>query len=910
MRKFIAFMLTFMLALVFIGCGETGGETINPTKIKIEATVTEVTVDETISLKASFEPTNATEKKVTWESSDENIAKVSNGTVKGIAVGEVTITVTSNADSSVKDSITITVKEAAKVLPTAVKISGATEVIPGIEEALWLTFTPADTTEKGVTWSSSDEAIATVDEDGKVTGIAAGTVKISVVSTADPNVKAELEIEVLSAEDIVPVWKLDIYTDEILYITKTPKTLYISRSILADTSENASAKPTKTTLTWTSSDESIATVDSTGRVTGVAAGTVTISATTQDGTNLTATCEVTVVVAKAPTSYKVSSTVGEDGLKLGRGASVVVEVGEGEDASSEYVSSDENVATVDESGVITSVGVGEVTITATSLVDPSKSGSVTFTVNNQEVETKPQSVTINGEDTVYAGYSINLVATVAPINAVQSVTWSSSNEEVATVDQTGKVTALKPGTVRITATSTVDKGVSVKFKLEVEEEPPQEPFPNMGGYKIIIMNADSALTDNDPFLEGYSGADKAYKQRAWTEVETNYNCDIVVEAYPAVAPWGPQRIKWIQDNAASGTSQCDLAVISSNWIHEFATSSSAVDVSDYYKQYGLKQMEPSVKQAGTFQNKLYVASTGISPISTYIDLGLYYDLTWAQKLGVKDPAKMFLDGEWTYSGFSAWVKETQAKLGEGQYVFGGHPYYYYYGLTNAAGVKIADAVTVEVNIDSPASKAACDLIYELVQAGCCDEVASWAESDGGFIDRTTLMTTGYLWFVRNDSRWKKDMFGDDTKYGYVPFPYPDTVEKENTRIGVSGLSVMLYVAGRTYPAGVTTKDVYRAINDMFLNTIKYVQADGDFDAEVVKRTALQARIDNPDSIDCILYYDASKVFYDPAHAIYGSTSATHLRQPAIDVMYKGEDFTSTFGEVYDAFNTEFKKVYS
>ena len=238
MKKFIAFMLTFILALVFIGCGEQGSETINPTKIKIEATVTEVTVDETISLKASFEPTNATEKKVTWSSSDENIAKVSNGTVKGIAVGEVTITVTSNADSSVKDSITITVKEAAKVLPTAVKISGATKVIPGIEEAFWVTFTPSDTTEKAVTWSSSDESIATVDDEGNVTGIAPGKVKISVVSQADENVKAELEIEVLNDADIVKVWKLDIYTDKDLYITKTPQTLYISRSILADTSEN------------------------------------------------------------------------------------------------------------------------------------------------------------------------------------------------------------------------------------------------------------------------------------------------------------------------------------------------------------------------------------------------------------------------------------------------------------------------------------------------------------------------------------------------------------------------------------------------------------------------------------------------------------------------------------------------
>ena len=121
---------------------------------------------------------------------------------------------------------------------------------------------------------------------------------------------------------------------------------------------------------------------------------------------------------------------------------------------------------------------------------------------------------------------------------------------------------------------------------------------------------------------------------------------------------------------------------------------------------------------------------------------------------------------------------------------------------------------------------------------------------------------------------------------------------------------MLFVAGRNYPAGVTTKDVYRAVNEMFLNTIKLQQADPDFDADVLKRTALQVRLDNPASIDCVLYYDAAKVFFDPAHGIYSSTSATILKTPAINAMYKGEDFTAEFGKVYDSYNTEFKKVFA
>ena len=910
MKKFIAFMLMFMLALVFIGCGEETPDVVNPTKITLTAKATEINVDETIALTASFEPKEVTEKLIEWASSDPTIAQVSNGTVLGVAPGTVTITATSKVVPSVKATIEITVKEAVKVLPTALAISGTKTIVAGQESELAVTYTPENTTEKQLTWASSDPTIATVDEYGVVSGIAGGEVTITATSAADPNVSATVNVTVLSADEVVPVFSvtLSAASAELLLTQNQSKTLKVTAAVAA---ENAEEKPTITALTWTSSDETVATVSAYGTVTPVGVGTVTITATATDGSNVSGSIELTVVAAVNPETYEVSTTIGSEGLKIGRTTTIGIAVTPANaDDTSVFVSSDESIATVDEFGVLTAIAVGEVTITATSALNPQLSGEVKIVINDGKVETEPTSVIISGETEVYVGYSINLVATVMPVNAVQTVVWTSSDESLATVDQNGTVLALKVGTVRIKAASTVNSKISFNYKIKIEEMPPVEPYPNMGGYEIIIMNADSALSDNDPFLEKYVGADKLYKQQAWTEVETNFNCKIKVVAYPSTAPWGGQRINWIKDNASANTSQCDLAVVSSNWIYDFAQASAAVNVKPYYDQYGLKQMEPSLRQAGSYKNAIYVASHGLSPTSTYVDLGLFYDLTWMQSLGVKDPAQMFLDGEWTYSGFEKWVLETQAKLNEGQFVFGGAPYYYYYGMTNAAGVKIADATLVQTNIASPKSKAAAELIYKLVEAGCCDEVISWAETDGGFIARTTLMTSGYLWFVRNDGRWKKDMFGDDTKYGYVPFPYPDDVAKEDTRIGVSGLSVLMYVAGRNYPAGVTTKEVYRAVNEMFLNTIKYQKADPEFDANTVKRNALQSRIDNPASIEAIMYYDASKVFYDPAHAIYSSTSATVLKTPANNAFYKGNDFDTEFDAVFNSFDTLFKSIYA
>ena len=172
------------------------------------------------------------------------------------------------------------------------------------------------------------------------------------------------------------------------------------------------------------------------------------------------------------------------------------------------------------------------------------------------------------------------------------------------------------------------------------------------------------------------------------------------------------------------------------------------------------------------------------------------------------------------------------------------------------------------------------------------------------------MTTGFLWFVRTDNRWKKDMWGDDTRFGYVPFPYPDDVAKEDTRIGVSGLSVYLYVSGRPYPAGVTSKDVYRAMNEMFLNTIKYQEADDNFDPYSIKYNSLKSRIDNPASIEAIMFYDSSKVFYDPAHSIYDSIAATVLKSPCVYVMYQGKDYDESFDAVAESYESLFKQIYS
>ena len=585
-----------------------------------------------------------------------------------------------------------------------------------------------------------------------------------------------------------------------------------------------------------------------------------------------------------------------------------------------YSSSDEEVLYVNpETGAVQGKKVGTATVTAVvvGLNDAGEEVSVkdelVVTVEERPaLEAKPTSITISGSNEALAGYPIEFKATVYPANANQNVTWTSTNPDILSIDENGKATPRRAGTARIRAISAVDENVkSVFMKVKVKEPIIDIEIPDMKGYKIVIMNASSALGDLDPFLDSYTKPDKMYKQSVWLDIEKEFNCDISVVSYPDSAPWGSARINYIIENARNNKSTADLSVVSSLWLHQFANESTnaAADVTDLYVKYGRNQMPTVLKEASTYKGKIYAASTGISSTSTYVELGLFYNMAWVEKLGVKDPASMFNEGEWNYTGFKTWAQEVQGKLNaeNGEYALGGHPFYYWNGMTNATGIKIYDSVQLIINYDSQRSKDASNMIYQLVQAGVVDPEVSWAESDGGFIGGTTVMSTGYLWFVKNQSRWSDTMFGDDTRYGYVPFPYPDDLNKEDVRISQSEIYLLMYNAGRNhaYPSGVTLAGIYNAMNELYLRTIKEQENDSEFSAESIVYEELSRKIDNPESIKAIRFFTSDKVFYDPVSSYFYPNNP--FVEPSINVLINGKDYQTEFDKVREFFIMDFNK---
>lgn len=285
----------------------------------------------------------------------------------------------------------------------------------------------------------------------------------------------------------------------------TPETAATGES--AETDEKVAKAAEKLTIEWTSSDESVATVDETGTVTAVAAGEANVTASVKDA-DIAASTHIKVVVTPtdvvAPESIDLV-TNGENTKSLD--AKLIP--ADATDVKLAYESSDESIATVDETGKVTAVANGECTITTyviakTEDTDASEPSAVAVEAADSEetddsvatmpedlaaidsafsvvpedlkaetkvtVTTNVESVTLDKtEGVLTVGNTVTVTATVTPDTATNaSVTWSSSDEAIATVDSEGKITAVAPGTATITAVSDSNPDANATYAVTVQ----------------------------------------------------------------------------------------------------------------------------------------------------------------------------------------------------------------------------------------------------------------------------------------------------------------------------------------------------------------------------------------------------------------------------------------------------------
>ncbi len=427
--------------------------TLNKTTAKVEA-------GDTVLLTATVAPDNATNKEIIWSSDDEDVATVDNGKVTAVAEGTATITVAATDGSGISATCNITVTKKT-IYVTEVTVSETTLSLEAGQSAkLSATVAPDDATNKSVIWSSNDKTVATVDSEGNVTAHKAGTATITVTPAVGSGKSASCKVTVTPKVVMVS----EITFDMVSMTLEEGDSSTIAAEVAPSTATNKE-------LEWTSSDTSVATVDEDGKVTAIKAGKTTITATAKDGSGVKAECAVTVEkkVVKA-TKVTISKTVLS--LKEGEKATLtaVVTPDNATSKSVNWTSSDKSVATVDASGNITAIKAGTVTITATAADGSGKSASCKITVKPAVVTVSK--ITIDSASvSLEEGATATIKAIVTPSNATNAtLTWTSSDPSVVSVDASGKVTALKEGTAIITIAANDGSGKKVECKITVAKK--------------------------------------------------------------------------------------------------------------------------------------------------------------------------------------------------------------------------------------------------------------------------------------------------------------------------------------------------------------------------------------------------------------------------------------------------------
>ena len=244
----------------------------------------------------------------------------------------------------------------------------------------------------------------------------------------------------------------------------TPETAATGES--AETDEKLAKAASKLTVAWTSSDESVATVDATGMVVAVSAGEADITASVT-GSEMSAVCKVTVKVAAKDITVPDNLDV-----KLNDGNETTVEAtvspADATDVKVSYASTDEAVATVDKDGRVQVLQPGECDIVTTLTQEGKK---VVEKKTHIKAFYEVEGITLDKtEGILTAGNTVTLNATVLPEEIADEtiVTWTSSDEKVATVDENGKVTAIAAGEATITANAG-EKSTTYKLTVQAKK---------------------------------------------------------------------------------------------------------------------------------------------------------------------------------------------------------------------------------------------------------------------------------------------------------------------------------------------------------------------------------------------------------------------------------------------------------
>ena len=406
--------------------------------------------DNKVELEYNLAPSNTSQTDVVWSSSNEAVAEVKNGVVAGKSVGRADITIASKDNPNVKKTCVVYVsKELDKSKVTAVRNDKNINV-NWTKVAHASSYVLSRYNKSTGIVNDIYEGTDTAFEDKDLTsGKYVYTVKAIVdENAADANLYSNSVSEeseaVIIPEPVTGIEVANDYQHMGLFVGGSGKIRY---SVLPSNATN-------TNVTFKSLNEKVAIVDANGVVTGVSEGNADIVITTEEG-GFEAKCTVRVDGIYARGIERVGDKTVTMGLNQTRQLQVKITPSDTTNKNVQWTSSNNSVATVDSNGVVISKNSGSTIITATT-----HNGLKTeFFI---EVETPVTNITLNSNEiNLNPGGTFKLDATVNPSNASnKNIKWISANESIATVDQSGNVTADVAGTTYISAVSADGKVIA------------------------------------------------------------------------------------------------------------------------------------------------------------------------------------------------------------------------------------------------------------------------------------------------------------------------------------------------------------------------------------------------------------------------------------------------------------------
>lgn len=413
--------------------------------LKLDYTDEIMSIGGQLRITAEVLPLNASQRTVSWESSDTSVCTVdTNGLVKATGVGFATILCKTIDGSDLTAMCKIYVKQ-----PVTSVVLNTKEIEVRKGTVFWLNATclPENADNKLCAWTTSDKDVCTVDNDGKVTAVGSGTCNI-VVTNVDTGISDYCVVTVTQ-----PVTGITLNSDyQSMWVGSKYAIIPNVQPVDADNKK----------VTYQSSDTSVATVDADGVVTAVKGGTCVIIVTTDE---LQLKASVTIDVKEYVSSIKLSEN--NKYLNIGATGTLTATVGSDTATNKAIVWSSSNsgvCAVVD--GTLYGMYPGVAVITATAADGSGVSDTCIVNVVNPVT-----SVSIEPEEVrILVGDYYKLKANVAPADAtVQELRWESSDESIATVDSDGEVLGIAVGKCRITAYST--DGNEVKGSCSVYVSP-------------------------------------------------------------------------------------------------------------------------------------------------------------------------------------------------------------------------------------------------------------------------------------------------------------------------------------------------------------------------------------------------------------------------------------------------------